>query len=258
MVGGALIEAMRSFAGEQWGVEYDQAWADAYAVIAAKMLAGAEADTNPPYWYAEVVAHERRGQRHRGLHRAADAAAGVPRRAVPERGVPAVPAAAVAHLLAGERAAPGQHARVPRAGGRRRLGVQRAGPPAPGRRHDPAGRADGLDEPGPALHPGRGVRRRRHRPGPDQVAAGGADPVQPDPLGARLLRRPQPRRPVRPGRAEPAGRPLPVAVGGDRVQRRPDVRRASRATSPTWWPATARGTSTTSSSPAPARWSRRP
>ena len=61
VVGRALIEAMRSFAGEQWGVEYDQAWADAYAVIAAKMLSGAEADTNPAYWYGEVIQHERRG-----------------------------------------------------------------------------------------------------------------------------------------------------------------------------------------------------
>jgi NAD(P)H-flavin reductase len=55
-----LIEAMRAYAGEQWGVEYDQAWADAYAVIASKMMAGAEADNNPPYWYGEVLAHERR------------------------------------------------------------------------------------------------------------------------------------------------------------------------------------------------------
>ena len=30
-----------------WSLEYDQAWRDAYAVIAAKMLAGAEADTQP-------------------------------------------------------------------------------------------------------------------------------------------------------------------------------------------------------------------
>ena len=60
VVGGALIEAMRAYAGEQWSVEYDQAWADAYAVIASKMLAGAEADANPPYWYAEVLGHERR------------------------------------------------------------------------------------------------------------------------------------------------------------------------------------------------------
>ena len=62
VVGGALIEAMRYFAGEQWGIEYDQAWADAYAAIAAKMLGGAETDPNPAYWYAEVMAHERRAQ----------------------------------------------------------------------------------------------------------------------------------------------------------------------------------------------------
>jgi ferredoxin-NADP reductase/hemoglobin-like flavoprotein len=61
-VGIALIEAMRTYAGEQWVVEYDQAWADAYAMIAAKMLAGAQADDSPPYWHAEVVAHERRAK----------------------------------------------------------------------------------------------------------------------------------------------------------------------------------------------------
>jgi NAD(P)H-flavin reductase/hemoglobin-like flavoprotein len=62
VVGGALIEAMRTYAGEHWGIEYDQAWADAYAVIASRMLAGADADTNPPYWHAEVVSHERRAK----------------------------------------------------------------------------------------------------------------------------------------------------------------------------------------------------
>ncbi|GGN24549.1 flavohemoprotein [Actinoplanes campanulatus] len=62
VVGGALIESMRAFAGEDWSIEYDQAWADAYAVIASKMLAGADADPNPPYWYGEVVAHERRSR----------------------------------------------------------------------------------------------------------------------------------------------------------------------------------------------------
>jgi NAD(P)H-flavin reductase/hemoglobin-like flavoprotein len=60
VVGGALIEALRAFAGEQWSVEFDQAWRDAYQVIARKMMAGAEADTNPPYWHAEVLTHERR------------------------------------------------------------------------------------------------------------------------------------------------------------------------------------------------------
>ncbi len=61
VVGLALIETLREFAGEEWSPEYDQAWRDAYAVIAKKMLAGAEADTNPPYWHAEVLRHERRG-----------------------------------------------------------------------------------------------------------------------------------------------------------------------------------------------------
>ncbi len=61
VIGGALIEALRHFAGEQWSAEYDQAWADAYAVIAEKMIAGAEADTDPPYWHGEVIEHERRG-----------------------------------------------------------------------------------------------------------------------------------------------------------------------------------------------------
>jgi NAD(P)H-flavin reductase/hemoglobin-like flavoprotein len=61
IVGGALIEAMRAFAGERWSIEYDQAWADGYRRIAERMQTGAAADTNPPYWHAEVVSHERRG-----------------------------------------------------------------------------------------------------------------------------------------------------------------------------------------------------
>ncbi|MEH1124670.1 globin domain-containing protein [Micromonospora sp. CPCC 206061] len=58
----ALLEALRTFAGEQWGVEYEQAWSDAYNVIAKKMMAGADADTNPPFWHAEVLSHERRSR----------------------------------------------------------------------------------------------------------------------------------------------------------------------------------------------------
>src|SRR2546430_1500222 len=61
VIGAALIEALRAFAGEQWSIEYDQAWRDAYQVMARKMMAGADADTNPPYWHAEVLTHERRG-----------------------------------------------------------------------------------------------------------------------------------------------------------------------------------------------------
>jgi NAD(P)H-flavin reductase/hemoglobin-like flavoprotein len=62
VVGSALLEALRTFAGEHWSVEYDQAWRDAYQVIAARMMSGAAADdSNPPFWHAEVIAHERRG-----------------------------------------------------------------------------------------------------------------------------------------------------------------------------------------------------
>ncbi len=61
VVGDALMEALRTFAGDEWTLEFDQAWRDGYAAIAAKMIAGAEADsTNPPYWHAEVLYHERR------------------------------------------------------------------------------------------------------------------------------------------------------------------------------------------------------
>lgn len=63
-VGAALLEALRVFAGERWSVEYEQAWGDAYNVIAAKMMRGAEEDStqHPPYWHAEVLTHERRGR----------------------------------------------------------------------------------------------------------------------------------------------------------------------------------------------------
>ena len=61
VVGAALLETLRTFAGDQWNVEYDQAWRDAYQVIAEKMLAGAADDLNPPFWHAEVLSHERRG-----------------------------------------------------------------------------------------------------------------------------------------------------------------------------------------------------
>jgi NAD(P)H-flavin reductase/hemoglobin-like flavoprotein len=62
VVGKALLEALRAFAGQSWSIEFDQAWSDAYALIAKKMIIGAEADTNPPYWHAEVLTHERRSR----------------------------------------------------------------------------------------------------------------------------------------------------------------------------------------------------
>lgn len=63
VVGAALIEALRTFAGQLWSVEYDQAWRDAYARIAQVMIRGAEEDAaNPPYWHGEVLSHERRSR----------------------------------------------------------------------------------------------------------------------------------------------------------------------------------------------------
>ena len=220
--------------------------------------AGAErTPSDPPYWHAEVLTHERRGR---------DIAVFTCR--------PLMPFAFRA----------GQYvslecqyqprlwrtysvANAPRADGTLEFHVRavgagwvsaRSGAAAAGRRHHPARPADGLDDARPALHKGHRVRRRRHRAGADQGAHRGADPLQPHPLGARLLRRPRPGRPLRPGRAEPSRRPLPMAVGGRRRAARTDLSGASRATSTTSSSGTARGRTTTSSSPAPPRWSGRP
>jgi NAD(P)H-flavin reductase len=61
-VGRALLEALRTFAGEQWSLEYDQAWRDAYQAMSARMIASAAEDTTPPMWQAEVLTHERRAR----------------------------------------------------------------------------------------------------------------------------------------------------------------------------------------------------
>ncbi|WP_434742109.1 globin domain-containing protein [Micromonospora sp. SH-82] len=60
-MGVALLDALRTTAGDDWNLEFDQAWRDAYAAISAKMTAGAEGDPNPPFWHAEVLTHERIG-----------------------------------------------------------------------------------------------------------------------------------------------------------------------------------------------------
>ena len=62
-VGTALIDALRSYAGDRWTVEYERAWRDGYDAIAARMLTGAADDAaQPAFWHAEVLAHERRGR----------------------------------------------------------------------------------------------------------------------------------------------------------------------------------------------------
>jgi methyl-accepting chemotaxis protein len=43
VVGAALIGAMAELAGEAWRPEYEQAWSDAFAVVAGAMLEGAAA-----------------------------------------------------------------------------------------------------------------------------------------------------------------------------------------------------------------------
>jgi len=45
VVGALLIESMAHVAGDAWRPEYATAWADAYAVVAAEMMAGAEQAT---------------------------------------------------------------------------------------------------------------------------------------------------------------------------------------------------------------------
>jgi NAD(P)H-flavin reductase len=57
----ALLDAIRTHAGEGWTTLYEQAWSDVYPHIADKMIGGAADDDNPPYWHAEVLTHERRG-----------------------------------------------------------------------------------------------------------------------------------------------------------------------------------------------------
>jgi hemoglobin-like flavoprotein/ferredoxin-NADP reductase len=60
-VGKALVAALSTFAGDAWTPAIEQAWLARYTVAATAMLAAADADTQPPYWYASVVGHERRG-----------------------------------------------------------------------------------------------------------------------------------------------------------------------------------------------------
>ncbi|MGA3526959.1 globin domain-containing protein [Melissospora conviva] len=61
-VGEALLDALASVAGKHWNDEYQQAWAGVYAAIADRMRAGAAEATEPAFWNAEVLTHERRGR----------------------------------------------------------------------------------------------------------------------------------------------------------------------------------------------------
>jgi NAD(P)H-flavin reductase len=59
----ALMASLREYAGDRWSIEYDQAWRDAYDIMAIRMLTAAEKDSRTPaFWHAEVVGHERRAR----------------------------------------------------------------------------------------------------------------------------------------------------------------------------------------------------
>jgi NAD(P)H-flavin reductase/hemoglobin-like flavoprotein len=60
LMGVTLRQSLRSLAGADWCPAYDDAWAEAYRLIAERMQVGAEADTGPAMWHAEVLTHERR------------------------------------------------------------------------------------------------------------------------------------------------------------------------------------------------------
>lgn len=63
VIGDCLVVALREHTRGDWSPRYEQAWREAYAMFAEKMLSGAEADAETgqrPYWHGEVVSHERR------------------------------------------------------------------------------------------------------------------------------------------------------------------------------------------------------
>src|SRR3954447_2175053 len=172
----ALLEALRRFAGDGWNSRYEQAWNDVYDLIAATMIAGAEADNNPPYWYAEVESHERRGPdiavfTCRPLHP-------IKFRAGQYVSIECkLSAAAVAHVLDGEHGAAGCSHGVddarPEVQARHRLRRRRYGSRAGQGAHRRVGRL----QPDPLVYLFRGVRHRDEpydRGGPD--APGGRYP----------------------------------------------------------------------------------
>ncbi|RFU21677.1 globin domain-containing protein [Geodermatophilus marinus] len=60
-VGASLIATLRHF-DDRWDAALEQSWTEAYGLVAQVMIEAAEAASGqPPWWDAEVVAHERRG-----------------------------------------------------------------------------------------------------------------------------------------------------------------------------------------------------
>ncbi|WP_018656184.1 globin domain-containing protein [Actinomadura flavalba] len=60
-VGAALLATLRKFAGPAWSAEAETAWTAAYRTASTLMIEAAEQDADtPPWWVAEVTAHDRR------------------------------------------------------------------------------------------------------------------------------------------------------------------------------------------------------
>jgi NAD(P)H-flavin reductase/hemoglobin-like flavoprotein len=56
----AMVGALRDHAGRSWRPEYEAAWNRAYDFAARVMNSADAASTDPPYWQAQVIDHERR------------------------------------------------------------------------------------------------------------------------------------------------------------------------------------------------------
>lgn len=63
LVGEALLATLAHFLTDDWTPELESDWTEAFTIVAATMTdaAAAAESTSPPWWEAEVVAHERRG-----------------------------------------------------------------------------------------------------------------------------------------------------------------------------------------------------
>ena len=195
------MDALRTFAGEQWSVEYDQAWRDAYAVIAAeddprrRRRTPTTRRTGTPRWSATSGAAGtspcspagRCSRSSTGPASTSAWSAGTSRGCGASTPPPTRP---------DKDSSLDFHVRAIGAGWVSSSLVRRLKPGDMIRLAAPMGSMT-LDRP---LDPRHRLRRRRHRPGPDQGPDRGADPLQPHPLGPRLLRRQGPRGPLRPGR----------------------------------------------------------
>lgn len=58
-IGTALLATMKRQLGPDWTPDVEQAWAEAYTIIARQMQEAAAADDNPPNWLATVAEHRR-------------------------------------------------------------------------------------------------------------------------------------------------------------------------------------------------------